>query len=297
MKPAFMRFILLLVLSITVSAADLDRDGIDDDLEQTLLQKFVPKFIINGADCDSAPSEFARDAVEPKSIAKNGTVYGQVLRSGEFLEIHFYHLWSKDCGRRMHHDLDAEPVSVLLRAQGPEWRATHWYAAAHENTLCDMSHAIKAAAPDRGPTVWISKDKHASFFSRELCTKGCGNDDCSGAKTLHISKLVNMGEPGAPMNGASWIASQAWPLSDKMQADFNESMIARMPQGDTAELLPSRDSVRGMRSTIKVAGTTYGALETANDHTKDAVGTGVGAAVSSTGKALKRAARWVFRKP
>jgi hypothetical protein len=106
---------------------------------------------------------------------------------------------------------------------------------------------------------------------------------------------VNIGEPGSPMNGASWIASQAWPLAAKMQPDFTESLIARLPEGETAELLPARDPVRGMRSTIKFAGTTYGALETAHDHTTNAVSTGIGTAVSSTGQALKRAAKWVFR--
>ena len=276
--------------ALSMFAADADRDGLEDAFEQALLERFVPTFLLNPSDCDSAPSEFARDLVEPKTVARNGTIYGQVLRSGALLEIHYYHLWSKDCGRRMHHALDAESVSVLLQADGAEWRAMHWYAAAHENTLCDMSHGIRALDRDRGATVWVSKDKHASFFSRELCAKGCGNDDCSGTKRLQVSKLVNIGEPGAPMNGAAWIAAQAWPLAEKMQPDFTEALLARMPQGDTAELLPAREPVRGMRSTIKVAGTTYGALETANDQTTSAVETGIGTAVSSTGKALKRAA-------
>jgi hypothetical protein len=281
--------------ALSMFAADADRDGLEDSFEQALLEKFVPTFFLNPSDCDAGPSEFALDSMEPKSVAKNGTIYGQVLRSGSHLEIHYYHLWSKDCGRRMHHALDAESVSVLLRADGEEWRAIHWYAATHENTLCDMSHAIRASATDRGATVWISKDKHASFFSRELCAKGCGNDDCSGTKRLQVSKLVNIGEPGAPMNGAAWIAAQAWPLAGKMQPDFTEALLSRMPRGETAELLPAREPVRGMRSTIKVAGTTYGALETANDQTTSAVGTGIGTAVSSTRKALKSAARWVFR--
>ncbi len=178
--------ILLLVFALTSFAADADRDGIEDDIEQALLYKFVPTFYISASDCDSAPSEFASGTSVPKSIAKNGTVYGQVFRSGAFLEVHYYHLWSKDCGRRMHHELDAESVSVLLQADGSNWRALHWYAAAHENTLCDMSHGIRASTPDRGTTMWISRDKHASFFSRELCAKGCGNDDWSGTTRLKI---------------------------------------------------------------------------------------------------------------
>jgi hypothetical protein len=288
-------FVFTLVTTCWLCGADLDRDGLDDEFEQTLLQQFLPTFLVNAADCDATPAEFVRGAAEPKVAAKNGSIHGQVLHSGTFLEVHYYHLWSKDCGRRMHHDLDAESVSVLLRKEGAEWRAAYWYAAAHENTLCDMSHAVQALTPDRGERVWISKDKHASFLSRELCAQGCGNDDCSGAKPLQVGRVINIGEPGAPMNGASWTASEVWPLAAKMQPDFTESMMARMPQGDAAELVPSRDPVRGMRSTIKVAGTTFGALETANTQTSSAVATGVGTAVSSTGKALKRAFRWVSR--
>lgn len=290
------RALILLTFFAAVSlccGADLDRDGLDDDLEQWLLEKFVPAFLVNSRDCDAAPAEFVRGVAAPDVIAKNSTIYGQALRSGEFIEIHYYHLWSRDCGRRMHHSLDAESVSVLLRRDAAEWKAAFWYAAAHENTLCDMSHAVRAFVPDRGPTVWISKDKHASFLSRELCAKGCGNDDCSGTERLKIAKLVNVGEPGAPLNGALWTASGAWPLASKMEADFTEALLARMPEGGSAELVPSRDPVRGMRSTIKVAGTTYGALETANTQTTNAVATGVSTAVSSTGRALKRAMRWV----
>ncbi|HYP07842.1 MAG TPA: hypothetical protein VER03_16535 [Bryobacteraceae bacterium] len=288
-------FLLILAAALAAYGEDLDRDGLDDVLEQQLLEKFVPTFFVHPGDCDSGPAEFASEATDPKIVAKNGSIYGQAFASRDAIEIHYYHLWSRDCGRRMHHDLDAESVSVLLRKDGDVWKAAYWYAAAHENTLCDMSHGVKASTPERGERVWISKDKHASFISRELCAKGCGNDDCSSDTPLKLGKIINLGEAGAPMNGAAWIASAAWPLAAKMQPDFTDALIARMPQGSAAELIPAREPVMGMRSTIKVAGTTYGAIETGRDHTGNAVSTGVGTAVSSTGRALRRAYRWVVR--
>jgi hypothetical protein len=169
----------------------------------------------------------------------------------------------------------------------------YWYAAAHENTLCDMSHGIRATTPDKGVAVWISKDKHASFLSRELCAQGCGNDDCSGTTRLERSKILNLGEPGFPVNGATWAKSPAWPLAAKMKPDFTPELLARMPSDSSVQLLPSRDPAKGMRTTIKVAGTTYGALETANSHANGSVTKGVGTAASSTGKALTRALRWI----
>jgi hypothetical protein len=185
---------------------DSDRDGLPDELEQALLMRFSPTFHISGSDCDVAPAEFHPDLPNPTVKGRNGTVYGQVFpvrrggHSGDSIEIHFYHLWSRDCGLNGH-ALDAESVSALLRADGdasnPEaWRAEFWYAAAHENTLCDMSNGATAAAldaSDHGPDIWVSRDKHASFLSRELCARGCGRDQCDSGQTVRASNLVNLG--------------------------------------------------------------------------------------------------------
>lgn len=274
-------------------AADVDRDGIYDALEQSLIEKFAPTFYMHASDCDSSPAEFTPGNPQPKVANRNGALYAQVLRSGDALEVHYYHLWGKDCGRRMRHDLDAESVSVVLRKAGETYEAMYWYAAAHENTLCDMSHAIRATTPEKGETVWISKDKHASFLSRELCAQGCGNDDCSGTKKLNPAIILNLGEPDAPMNGATWITSSAWPLRTKMRPDFTPELLARMPQDRSVQLLPAREPAKGMRTTIKVAGTTYGALETANGHANRSVTDSLGRAVSSTGKALRRSVGWI----
>src|SRR5262249_21443771 len=140
----------LLILLITPFAnaqtvQDQDRDGLDDSLEQELLTKFLPTFMIASDDCDGLPAEFVAGSSKPVVAGKDGTIYGQVSPhsaddSGTLLELHYYHLWARDCGR-VGHKLDPEHVSVLVAGNSSqpasEWRARYWYAAAHENTLCD----------------------------------------------------------------------------------------------------------------------------------------------------------------
>src|SRR5882724_6773745 len=159
----------------TPAVTDLDRDGIPDELEQSLLEKFRPTLLVSAHDCDVSPAEFLEGSKSATAVRRNGTIYGQVFRpqvalsSGTTLEVHYYHLWSRDCGR-MSHPLDAEHVAVLVRADHlqnppPDWKAVYWYAAAHESTICDRSTTAAASmlgAEDKGATVWISWGKHAS---------------------------------------------------------------------------------------------------------------------------------------
>lgn len=327
------RFALLFVPMLALSAgvcrgADADRDGLPDEFEDAILAKFVPSFYISSSDCDIAPAEFDRAAQNPTVKTRNGTIYGQVLaldRPTPTIEVHFYHLWGRDCGQASH-PLDVEAVSVLLQADRKEWRpeawrAVYWYAAAHENTLCDMGNGASAAAVnavEHGPPVWVSKDKHASFLNKELCSQGCGKDECDAERAMRIAKLVNLGEPGAPIQGVDWSLSNSWPLAEKMKPDFTEALIARMPAGDRAELVPARDVARGMRTTIKVAGNTYSSLATANANTGMALATSLDAAaasstisaqnvgqsversletaLSSTRRSLKRTFHWIGKR-
>jgi hypothetical protein len=96
-------------------AADGDHDGLSDTFEQDLLKRFAPSFVIPGGDCGGSPAEFAAGSPEPRVVASNGTWYGQVFPSqlpagnGVFIEVHFYHLWARDCGCNGH-ALDVEHV-------------------------------------------------------------------------------------------------------------------------------------------------------------------------------------------
>jgi hypothetical protein len=312
---------------------DTDRDGLPDDFEQALLVKFLPAFHISKGDCDAAPAEFVEGLPAPVAKTRNGTIYGQVFPvrqdGGTLIEIHYYHLWTRDCGRPGHL-LDAESVSGLLQSETGElaadsWNAVFWHAGAHEDTLCDSSNggqATRLRAVDRGPHVWVSRDKHASFLSKELCALGCGDDRCDLTEPLRTPAILNIGEPGAPMNGADWAQSAAWRLASKMAPHFSDSLIARMPVNEDAAYVPSRQVARGVRTTIKVAGHTYGSLASAEEHAGNAVTSGaegsatgmdaasgaaataarhvqssVSAALASIHKSLKRASHPINGRP
>jgi hypothetical protein len=157
--PAILSVSALLFLTTAAHAVDHDRDGLADDFEQELLQRFVPTFMVAVGDCDVLPSEFRPSSQEPACGREKRHDLWTGVPEGEFIEIHYYHLWSRDCGRRGH-ALDVEYVSALIRAG----KAAYWYASAHQDTVCDVRNGARASqlqAEEHGPLVWISRGKHA----------------------------------------------------------------------------------------------------------------------------------------
>lgn len=317
---------------------DSDHDGLSDALEQKLLEQFEPKFLMGEHDCSVSPAAFRAGVITPEPQADNGTIYGQVFPSktatddSMAVEIHYYHLWRKDCGGHGH-PLDTEHVAVLVRASDTHlaaatWKATYWYAAAHENTVCDVSQIARASplkAEDQGATIWISPGKHASYLNETLCERGCGADHCERMVPLIPSALVNLGEPGMPMNNAIFTSSRAWPLEAKMvSSNFPAATVARLnslPGTDIAWFHPGRHPAQGViarsssteqalavsgldtTSAISVAGTsTGGALSRASTSTTralstagDSTGTALGRSYQKTGTALRASAHHVAK--
>jgi hypothetical protein len=281
----------------TSAVVDSDHDGLSDALEQELLVRFAPSFQVDPQDCAGRPALFSPGRIDPIASLEDGTIYGQATprtlqnQNAPLVELRYFHLWRSDCGR-MAHALDAEHVSVLIQGanggtKGPEgWRAIFWYAAAHEDTVCDASQITRAStlsAVDGGPPVWISRGKHASFLDRRLCDRGCGGDDCKSAQALAMSRIVNLGEPAKPMNGAAWISSPEWPLGVKLaRSDFAPDVLARLeqlPDSDIAWVYPSK---RPAQATIAAGGTTADALAMSNRKTD----TALSLASDKTGNAL-----------
>src|SRR6478752_5435283 len=134
------------------SSFDSDHDGLTDETEQALLIQFAPAFMVSWQDCADAPALFSPGRSDPTVRSEEVAIYGQVtpreFDSRQAVEIHYYHLWKSDCGR-MSHPLDAEHVSVLAvknsSSETTEWHALYWYAAAHEDTLCDASQITRAS--------------------------------------------------------------------------------------------------------------------------------------------------------
>jgi hypothetical protein len=293
-------------LTETAVSGDSDGDGLSDVLEQTLLERFAPTFLVSRQDCANVPALFVSGQAKPVVQTENSTIYGQATpqrsEGGDlrFVELHYYHLWSRDCGR-MGHPLDTEHVSVLLKRNrsesGPhEWKAVYWYAAAHEDTVCDASQVARAStlhAEERGTKVWISRGKHASFLNEELCRHGCGGDLCEQMEPLVVSAIVNLGENAKPMNETLWSASSQWPLATKMgRSDFQPAALARLerlPNSDIAWVNPSK---RPAQSTIAAGGSTVDALETSHRNTDSAIslaGDATGGALGTTYRNVTRA--------
>ncbi|HZO57286.1 MAG TPA: hypothetical protein VFB63_31540 [Bryobacteraceae bacterium] len=289
------RIFLALAIASMAFAADADRDGLDDAVEQSLLEQFLPRFHLSKGECGASAAEFIAGADVPTVKARNGTIYGQafpVAHAGgrQWVELHFHHLWARDCGRGGH-ELDTERVSALLRQTGGSWSAEYWYAAAHEGTVCDVSMARKAGSTiDAAPRaeVWVSAGKHASFLSKDACNHGgCGSDRCNDTREMTVNRVVNLGEPGAPMVGMEWAASGAWSLKEKMISDFDEALVFRLDNADG--LIRATESVRGTQTTLAVGYKPVGALDMAARQTDAALD----GSATGTSNFLKRAARGV----
>ena len=293
-------------------AIDSDHDGMSDALEQALLVQFAPTFMVARHDCSEIPAEFAPNLKTPTVKAENGTIYGQVFpakSSSDDLptaEIHYYHLWKRDCGPHGH-PLDAEHVAVLVSASdrdldSAKWKAIYWYAAAHENTVCDVSQITRASTihtEENGAKVWISPGKHASYLNETLCQAGCGADKCVDMVALPPGRIINLGEPGHPMNSSVFIASSEWPLMDKMSnTNFPPEPIARLNQIPDTDIAwfnagkhPAQGIIANSSSTEQViAG---GASHTTSSLSK--AGTSTGGAISvaqdDTGNAIQESYR------
>jgi hypothetical protein len=297
-----------------VVEVDSDHDGLSDAREQALLERFVPRFQVSRTDCAVKPALFEEGVLKPTVVSRDGTIYGQVtprenVKDGAaVVEIHYYDLWSVDCGR-LGHPLDAEHVSVLLRAKTmdspvEDWRGVYWFAAAHEGTVCDASQVAAAKVLDaerQGATVWLSAGKHGAFLSEPMCTQGCGGDRCSEMTPLVVARVINLGEPGYAMHGAIWVGSPAWPLAAKMQSDFSDAVIARLEHGEgvPVEMNGAHGSVKGtifvansVANGVGTSGTNTGAaLNTADDKTESALAK----SAKATGGALKRSTKAVGR--
>jgi hypothetical protein len=285
---------------------------LSDTLEQSLLVQFVPKFLVGQHDCSNIPAEFQPGDSTPVVESENGTIYGQVFPAKDPIdgapvaEIHYYHLWRSDCGPHGH-PLDAEHVSVLVRASGPDllsatWKALYWYAAAHENTVCDVSqiaHASTLHAEDAGPSIWVSPGKHASYLNEALCQKGCGADRCENMTPLAPAKLVNLGEPRHPMNGSVFIASTAWPLAGKMAAsNFPPPSLARLSELPDSEIAWFNEGKHPAQGVIAISNTTGEAIAGGAGNTLSGISTAAGATDNSiaasgdsTGNAIQKSYR------
>jgi hypothetical protein len=271
------------VAATAAANADRDRDGLSDQLEQALLDRFAPTLLLARGECDVAPASFQPFASQPRVRAKDGTLYGQAFplppAGGRAqIELHYFHLWARDCGR-LGHDLDAEHVSAIVAApsrdSGPrDWVADAWYAAAHEGSACDASSGALASAlgaQASGPRVFVSRGKHASYFDRGQCKWGCGGDECGDDAVIVPRTVINIGELSAPLNGASWVHSRRWPLAAKLTSDFDPARRASLESSDGDHIVSLMMHLRAAQAPLLAGDTAIDGLSTAAASTAGAL--------------------------
>jgi len=282
-----------------VAAQDLDRDGLSDHLEQTLLDKFAPTLLLARGECDGLPASFMPNSIAPRVRARDATLYGQAFRihgsdGRASIELHFFHLWANDCGR-LSHALDAEHVSAIvsasrLDAPAVAWIAEAWYAAAHEGSVCDASSGAPArviGAETSGPHVFVSRGKHASYFDRSQCKWGCGGDECGDDRAVIATRIINIGELDAPLNGATWAHSNRWPMREKFQSDFDPALRARL-EVKTDHVIPLMQRWRGPQAPVLAGETALDGLEAAGESARGALSSATRAAGRFLRKPLRR---------
>lgn len=278
--------VMLLLCAPAATAQDLDRDSLDDAFEQALLERFAPVFYLSAGECDALPASFVPGTAHPMLAAKDGTIHARAFPAvGGGIELQYFHLWARDCGRNGH-DLDAEHVSALLERQpGGEWTARLWYAAAHEDTICDQSSGARASvlgAVTAGPSVYISRGKHASYLDAGQCARGCGGDACPLGRPLQVRRLVNIGEPGAPLNGATWMASARWSLGAKLGSDFNADVRASLDRETAPGVVALAVHLRPLQAPVLAGDTALDAL----GHVRNAAGKALGTTAYRVGRFL-----------
>ncbi len=111
-------------------------------------------------------------------------------------------------------------------------------------------------------------------------------------RTLAPAKLINLGEPGHPMNGSVFIASSAWPLTAKMsETNFPGPVLARLnelPESDIAWFNAGKHPKQGIIAISSMTGRdALGGLDTAADDTNSSLSI----AHDSTGNALHKSYR------
>jgi hypothetical protein len=131
---------------------------------------------------------------------------------------------------------------------------------------------------------------------------------------LPPGKVINLGEPGHPMNGSVFIASSEWPLMNKMSnTNFPPEPIARLnrlpetditwfnagkhpTQGIIANSNVTQQAIAGSaRNTTSALATAATSTDTAISVTQDSTGNALEKAVRSTGHGLGASAGHVAK--
>lgn len=215
---------------------DNDLDGMDDLLEEKLLQYFTPVFIqFSNDNCPGPAIDGSGDSnlvvchiyplpqqytfnTNPDSlkihpaplVPEKGLITGLIWYEPT-IKVNAALLYGKDCGM-LGHTADVEGFSYSLKYVGPDSLAgwmydtvmQHWkggiiQTVSHAGTLCEHveTQPYSLVVPD---TIYNSPNKHGSYLSISGCNSSFICDPgCNGTQSRKNVKPVNIGEPNAPL--------------------------------------------------------------------------------------------------
>lgn len=180
----------------TTADKDKDKDGLDDALEQTLAETYLPFLSL-------APDD---------GCSLGGIVFRLYPHPTDpnFIHIIYDHLFETDCGINGHTgDNEVFGATIDPKVAPPEGiialrAVTHQGEFCEKTTECGTCSGLMACgtAMKNGkafPVVFSSKDKHATYVVQGECNVFSCLDECAlNAKDTAVP-LVNAGEPTAPL--------------------------------------------------------------------------------------------------
>jgi hypothetical protein len=109
---------------------------------------------------------------------------------------------------------------------------------------------------------------------------------------LAPAKLVNLGEPGHPMNGSLFIASAAWPLAAKMaETNFPSPVLARLGKLPDSQIAWFNEGRHPSQGVIAISSETESHAVAGVSLAAKAADSSVSVANGSTGNALQKSYR------
>ena len=217
-------------------ASDSDGDGLTDACELALAQAWAPRLLADPADCSWTGESAARRlaggyffAVTPLSMDGRGA------------RIAYLPAYLHDCGwrgmqrllrfgRTNAHAGDSELI-VIDAARGADavWRVSGVFLSAHcggrsggrcrwfrGSALADFRWAGRPG--DLGADIWVARDKHANYPSRNACESGHWLQERCASKPIAYrfpirSHAQNIGSRHAPaLAGAGCVDGAALPV-------------------------------------------------------------------------------------
>jgi hypothetical protein len=176
--------------------SDLDRNGIDDDLEREVATRNVPTLALDpGESCGAPRGVVYTVRHHPDAPARLSIVY--VV------------LYTIDCGPVNGHlgDNEAFAITVDLGAAPGPPATVGVLTDAHRNTTCESISTCEAA-PGTGACadpavgrviIYSSRNKHANYFSQDACDINC-LDQCAPGLLDTTPRLLDVGSSEAPLS-------------------------------------------------------------------------------------------------